>query len=100
MKKQILFTFLLILVVVLAGCAKSVAEVKSDEYLGETVAVSGTVTNTLKIGELSGYTLVDSKGDEIGVASKRLPAEGDEITARGVLEKSILLGYYIDVDKE
>lgn len=98
--KNKLMTFLLVVsILMLAGCAQSIEEIKQDENIGETVAAKGTVEGVIKIGDLSAYRLVDANGDSIGVASKRLPAEGDKVTAKGVLVKNPILGYYIDVDK-
>ena len=94
-KLLVLFTVL----VLLSGCSQSIEEVKQDKYVGEIVSVSGTVEGSIKIGDLSAYTLTDSNGDSIGVASDALPAEGDQVTAKGTLMKAPILGYYIDVDK-
>ena len=94
-KLLVLFTVL----VLLSGCSQSIEEVKQDKYVGETVSVSGTVEGSIKIGDLSAYTLTDSNGDSIGVASDALPAEGDQVTAKGTLMKTPIIGYYIDVDK-
>lgn len=86
-------------VFLLVGCSQSVEEVKNDENIGEKVSVKGTVEETVKIGDLSGYMLKDSNGDTISVASKDLPEEGDTVVARGILERGLLIGYYIDTDK-
>ena len=71
------------------------ADIKNEEHLGEQVKVSGTVTSVIKLGELSGYELTDKNGDKIGVSIKKLPQEGDRVTAKGTLMKEILIGYYI-----
>jgi hypothetical protein len=72
----------------------------NDDYVGKTVSVAGTVEGTLKIGDISGYTLVDANGDKITVASERLPAEGDKVTVKGILRKGPLgLAYYIDANQ-
>lgn len=97
MIKKLLLLF--VVVALLSGCSQSIEEVKQDKYLGEIVSVSGTVESSIKIGSLSGYTLIDSNGDSIGVASEALPAEGDQVTAKGTLMKAPILGYYIDVEK-
>jgi hypothetical protein len=98
--KKILFTMILLFsLLFIAGCSQTVEEVKKDENVGKVVSVKGEVKNTIKLGDLSGYTLVDENGDEIGVVSNSLPAEGETITAKGTLVKAPLLGYYIDVDK-
>lgn len=80
----------------LGGCAgKSIADIKTPENVGKTVMVKGTAENSLKIGQLSGYTLRDADGDTIGVSTTNLPNDGDKVTARGILMKDTLLGYYI-----
>jgi len=100
MKKNILICMGLIALVFLSGCATAIEDVKTEENLGEKVTVSGTVSGVIKIGDLSGYTLTDKNGDEISIASERLPAEGDSLRVSGVLNRGILIGYYIDVDEE
>ena len=94
MKKIIV---LLVLMLVLAGCTQTVEQVKKEENIGKTVTVAGTAQGVIKIGKLSGYTVVDKNGDKIGVASEALPAEGDAISVKGVLMKDTILGYYIKV---
>ena len=77
------------------GSSQNIADIKNEEHLGEQVKVSGTVTSVIKLGELSGYELTDKNGDKIGVSIKKLPQEGDRVTAKGTLMKEILIGYYI-----
>lgn len=69
------------------------------EYKGKQVTVHGTVTNTVKIGQLSGYTLVDEEGHGIRVSSQSLPAEGKEVTITGTFVMDSLFGYYIQVQE-
>ncbi len=88
--------FLLFVLLFLVGCSSSIADVKVDENVGKSVVVSGVVESPIKIGKLSGYTLVDDSGS-IRVSSENLPAEGDSVSVRGVLIKDSLLGYYIKV---
>jgi len=79
----------------LTGCATStVAEIKNKENIGKTVAVSGTAKFPVKIGTISGYTLVDKNGDKIIVATSKVPDAGDKVTAKGELKMG-LIGYYI-----
>ena len=98
MKKRFTILIFTLALIFISGCSQSIEEVKKDENIGEKVTVRGTVEGTVKIGEISGYTLVDENGDKIGVASKSLPAEGEKITVKGTLVKKPILGYYIDVD--
>lgn len=97
--KLILMTILL--VVVLTSCAKSISEITADDtYVGEIVTVKGVAQTPVKIGPLSGYTLVDANDDKIIVASDELPSEGDKVTVKGTLEKGLLgLGFYINTNK-
>ncbi len=97
--KKILLVLAIFMLMLFSGCSQSVEEIKSDEYVGKVVSVKGTVIETIKIGDLSVYVLMDENGDKINVASKRLPAEGDRVTAKGVLNKKAIIGYYIDVDE-
>lgn len=96
--RPVLFIFSLVLVtLLLSGCiATSIKNVKNPDRVGDTVIVSGTVQNTMKIGELSGFTLED-KTDTISVSSESLPKEGTRTTVKGTLMKDALFGYYIKV---
>ena len=89
--------FCLVGLLLLAGCASKVADVKSEDNIGRTVTVKGVVEGSVKIGALSGYRLVDSAGDSILVSSERLPADGDVVRVKGVLMRDSLLGYYVRV---
>ena len=57
--------WLMLSLILLAGC-QSIAEIKSEEYVGEEVTVRGVVEDSIKIGDLSGYTLA-SEGESIRV---------------------------------
>lgn len=85
------------LMIIGAGCAstqiKDIQE-NPEKYMGREVMVSGKVSNTFKIGEISGFTLVDDKYKML-VSSKELPAENKTVTVKGVVMKEILVGYYI-----
>ena len=92
------FVFLL-----LFGCigTTSLEELNENpaEYTGKEVTVRGIVEDTVKIGQLSGYSLVGEDGHEIKVSSASLPAEGKEITVSGVFLKDSLFGYYLQVSE-
>jgi hypothetical protein len=97
MNKLLIIT-LLISLLLLTGCAKTIEEITAnDDYVDTSVSVRGTVEASLKIGELSGYNIVDKNGDKIIVYSTDLPKEGSRVTAKGTLKKGLLgRGYYID----
>lgn len=97
MVKKYALLVLLVATLLISGCAQSVAEVKTQENIGEEVRVKGTVDQTLKIGSISGYTLLGEDGERIAVKSDEIPQEGEEITVRGVLQEEILIGYVIVV---
>jgi len=97
MKSKILIAILFLSLLFLAGCSKSIVDVKQEENIDKKVTVKGTIENTIKLGELSGYTLVDDTGS-IAVAAKDLPEEGITKTVKGVLKKSLFLGYYIETN--
>lgn len=101
MKKRYIFTgiiFLIMLSLFISGCGiLTVSELNEnkEKYLGEEISVMGIVTNTMKIGSLSGYTLKDEKTeDTIAVRSNNLPEEGKKITIKGTLMKDLVF-YYI-----
>jgi hypothetical protein len=99
MNKKLLIIALLVGILLVGGCVKAIKDVKSDDYLNKDVTVKGTVKNTIKIGELSGYTLVDSNGDQIFIASSGLPTEGSTKRVSGTVKKLPLIGtYYIDTN--
>ncbi|MFO8016808.1 MAG: hypothetical protein R6U32_06910 [Candidatus Woesearchaeota archaeon] len=97
-KNYVIPAVLALAVLILAGCASDISEVKSPENEGETVVVKGTVKNTIKLGKISGFTLDDGTG-EIGVSSEEMPSEGSEARVKGTLMNNTLLGYYIKADK-
>lgn len=91
---------LVVAVLLLAGCAvQSISDIKNEEMVGEQVTVTGTVKETLKIGDISGFTLEDDSGAEIKVASESLPNEGTSITVTGTVVHDSLFGYYIQRDE-
>lgn len=85
------------LLLLIGGGVKTVSEIKNDDYLGDSVKVSGKVDSSVKLGTLSGYTLRDKNEDRIFVSSSGLPKEGSSVTVKGTLRKN-LLGYYIEVE--
>lgn len=95
--KTIIITLSILLLVFLTGCAKTISEIKSDEFIDKDVTVRGTVLGSIKLGDLSGYTIQDKNEDTIFVSSKSLPEENKKTTAKGTLKKNIL-GYYIDTN--
>ena len=96
MNHKIILGMSLVLVLILfVGCTpKPISEIKNEQYIGKTVTVKGIVGISIKIGELSGYTVQDSTG-EIKVKSSTLPMEGSEVTVTGKLMKDTIFGYYI-----
>jgi len=98
MKYLLGFTILgLVLLVLFSGCISVIAikDVKNDSYVGKEVTVQGTVEGTIKIADLSGYTIKDTN-DSIAVYSLNLPKEGDKKTVTGTLRKVPFIGYYIE----
>ena len=100
MKKAFAFAVFALLLFGCAGIGTTPLKDLNDnpkEFAGKEVTVHGTVTNTIKIGSLSGYTLVDEEGHGIRVSSASLPAEGKEITITGIFMQDSLFGYYVQV---
>lgn len=95
MRKLVLVT--LILALFLAACTATmmVRDIKQESMIGKRVAVQGVVQASLKIGPVSGYIIRDANGDTIPVSTLNLPPDNVLITARGVLMRDTLLGYYI-----
>jgi hypothetical protein len=97
-KKSILIIFLLFTLIFISGCLTTmIKNVKSTDYVGKKVSVTGTVQNTIKLGDFSGYTIED-KTDSIRVSSEILPKEGSRIRVSGTLMKDSIFGYYIKAD--
>jgi len=94
-KKYFLTMIIICLFLLVVACTQKIEEIKNQEHVGKTVAVKGTVKNTIKIGSLSGYTLEQKDGESIKVSSESLPEEGSTRTVNGVLMKDTLFGYYI-----
>ena len=98
MKKNILIIGLVLLALIaFTGCASTIEDVKVEENVDDKVTLQGTAKAPLKIGDLSGYTLVDETG-AIPVATDNPPEEGEEVTVRGTLKKELLIGYYVKVE--
>lgn len=85
------------LFLLIGGGVKTVAEIKNDDYIGDSVKVSGKVDSSVKLGTLSGYTLRDKNEDRIFISTSTLPKEGSSVTVKGILRKNIL-GYYIEAE--
>lgn len=93
----ILIASLLVIALLFSGCMTTpIGDVTIEDNIGKSVTVSGTVDNTVKIGDLSGYTLKDDTGT-IRISSESLPQEGTKKTVSGTLMKDSLFGYYIKV---
>ena len=93
-----IIAIVLTLFFIVSCTSQTIEEIKNEDHIGKTVSVRGTVESTIKLGQLSGYTLSDNSGETIGVSTEDLPKEGSTVTARGVLMKDTLFGYYILVD--
>ncbi|MDD3174992.1 MAG: hypothetical protein PHU51_00785 [Candidatus Nanoarchaeia archaeon] len=97
MNKKYLLGTLLFLALFLTGCGiDKISDIKSAEYVDQTVTVKGTVENTIKLGELSGFSLSDGE-DMIFISSTNLPSEGSTQKVKGILRKN-LLGYYVETN--
>lgn len=95
--KKLLFIIIIIGgLFMFTGCSQSIAEVKSESNVGKEVTTSGVVTESIKLGDISGYAIKDDNGDSIYVSSTTIPAEGDEVTVSGILRETLIIGYYIE----
>jgi uncharacterized membrane protein YdfJ with MMPL/SSD domain len=99
MNYSILVVLGIVALVVFSGCifATSIKDVKLDSYVGKEVTVAGTASGTVKIGDLSGYTVNDGT-DSIAVSSLNLPKDGDTVRVTGTLRKIPIFGYYIEAN--
>jgi hypothetical protein len=103
MRIQLYIVLLAIALIAVACIPLAVSDVTKapDNYLDQKITVSGTVQNTVKLGDLSGYTLQDPAQSDavIKVSAKRLPAEGDKITVKGLWTHDSLFGYYLKAEE-
>lgn len=89
----IIFFALLLLV---SGCTtEDFKKLKTEDNIGKTVSVKGTVENPYKLGTLSGYTLKDKLGEPLQVKAETLQKKGAVITVQGVLMKDPFFSYYL-----
>lgn len=91
--------FVLITLATFTACSvgtQDISDIKTGDYVDREVSVYGTVGQSIKIGDLSGYIIEDETGS-IAVASDSIPAEGDEVRVNGTLKKNVL-GYYIQTE--
>lgn len=93
-KKTIGLILIILLVIFMTACTSSISDIKNEDKIGKKVFISGTVEGSLKLGDISGYTLRDDS-DSIFISSNNLPEKGTKKTIRGTLEKN-LLGFYIN----
>ena len=94
--KKLLIISLLIVTLLLAACTTSIAQVQNDDNLGETITVKGEVKGSIKLGQLSGYTLTDGEFD-VFVASSEIPEDGDTVRVKGTV-KQFLGSNYIEAE--
>ncbi len=86
-------------IVLLMGClvqTTPLGDIKSDpaKYVGQEVTVAGNITESVKIGQLSGFRITDGNAT-IGVRSETLPPVGTEVTVKGTVVQDSIFGYYI-----
>lgn len=94
---------LLVASALLLGCtgapATKISDVKTDpeKYLGEKITLRGTVKESVKLGELSVFTLDDGTGT-FAVSSELIPPAGRNATVTGtVMSQNIFMSthYYL-----
>jgi len=101
MKKTVIITLVLaIIVLVITGCTTAVKNINDnpENYIGQSVKITGKAVAPIKFGSLEGFTL---QGDDasILVYSKRLPKHGDSVTVSGKVKKGALIGTYVEADQ-
>jgi hypothetical protein len=92
--------YLLPILLLVVGCLglnlTKLSDIKADQgkYAGTDVTVKGTVEKSVKIGQLSAFSLSDG-GTTMGVSSEMLPPVGKNVTVSGTVVKDTVFGYYI-----
>ncbi len=83
----------------LFGCmaqTTALGDIKSspDKFVGKEVTVKGNITDSVKIGTLSGFRISDGN-ESLNVRSDTLPPVGTEVTVKGTVVRDSLFGYYL-----
>lgn len=99
MVKKIVFISLLAILLGFAGCTTDIDinTIKSEDYVGENVQVTGTVRNSVSIGGISGFIVEDETGS-IPVSSGSVPEPGTIVEVEGILLEDTVIGYYIQAN--
>jgi hypothetical protein len=64
------------------------------KYEGQQVTVRGNITDSLKIGSLSGFRITDGNAT-LAVRSDTLPPVGADVTVKGTVVRDSIFGYYV-----
>ncbi|MBU0461314.1 MAG: hypothetical protein KJ574_01875 [Nanoarchaeota archaeon] len=93
--RRLILILLVMALITVAGCGTKIADIKENtgDYLGKEIAITGKAVQTVKLGELSGFTLKQDD-ESITVMSQEIPKEGDTVTVKGSVSKG-LIGTYI-----
>ncbi len=91
--------FQIFALLLLFGClaqTTALGDIKSnpEKYLGQQVTVAGNITESVKIGQLSGFRITDGNAT-MGVRSDTLPPVGTYVTVKGTVVRDTIFGYYI-----
>lgn len=88
---------IVVALLILSGCAKSIEEVKNDEYIGKEVIVRGMAKAPTQVGPIKGYILVDKNENVIMVDADDLPEEDEIVRVKAtVRELPLKAGYYLE----
>lgn len=95
-KILIAFVFLVLSLLLLSGCATTIANINADpdSYLGQKVTVEGAVSAPIKLGALSGFTLKQD-GASIIVSTNTLPDEKTSVKVKGIVMQGMMMPPYI-----
>ncbi|MBD3310165.1 hypothetical protein GF351_03015 [Candidatus Woesearchaeota archaeon] len=77
-----------------SGCSTAdISEIKNDPaaFEGEQVRLKGTVKDSVKLGQLSGFTLEGQSGDIFVSWEGWMPPEESEVTVKGTVQTLQLL---------
>ena len=92
-------TFIAACLVILlsVGCSLMATPIKKirdnpREYSGNSVTVSGEVTEIFSLFVIKYFVVKDSTGEIIVVTQKPLPGKGSTITAKGTVQEAFSIG--------
>ncbi|MCQ2975358.1 MAG: hypothetical protein MJ211_11190 [Bacteroidales bacterium] len=108
--KTLLFTFSIFIMLIFTGCCMPISHIVNNpaKYRGKTVAVKGRVINTLRLEDLSFFT-IKNNGSKINVVTTNfLPVKDDFVRVKGAVDDKfyyqrdtiLVIKEYVEVKKD